>query len=184
MLEKSGFDTPCVVGLFERRHGPFRIDNLLLTKEVKGSMQLGAYLSQFCNHSGKQRLREKRRLITSFGETVGRMHAEGIFHGDLRLGNVLVQKKEGRWRFFLIDNERTKKFRRLPARLRLKNLVQINMFRLGIGNTDRMRFLKSYLCENRFLRSHRSMLAQKVITKTERRLRRKDLFENGKTTEA
>lgn len=176
ILERSGFDTPCVVGLFERRFGPFRTDNLLLTKEVKGSMKLGAYLSQFCNHPGKQRLREKRRLIASFGETVGRMHAEGIFHGDLRLGNVLVQKKEGRWRFFLIDNERTRKFRLLPAKLRLKNLVQVNMFVDGISNTDRIRFFRPYLRANPCVQGHLGRWRQKIITKTNRRLRRKDWF--------
>ncbi|UCC21668.1 MAG: hypothetical protein JSW23_07600 [Planctomycetota bacterium] len=182
MLERSGFDTPCVVGLFERCVGPFRTDNLLLTKEVTDSMKLGAYLSQFCNHAGKQRLREKRRLITSFVETVGRMHAEGIFHGDLGQGNVLVQEEGSGWRFFFIDNERTKKFRRLPAGMRLKNLVQINMFRRGISNTDRMRFFKSYLRENPHLESRCSEWAQKVITKTNRRLQRKFLFENGVPT--
>jgi len=64
------------------------------------------------------------------------MHAGGIFHGDLSIGNVLVVREEQKWRFFFIGNERTKKFYRLHARLRLKNLVQINMFRYGINNTE------------------------------------------------
>ena len=174
MLERRGFDTPCVVGLFERRFGPFRTDNLLLTQEVKGSMKLGTYLSRFCNDAGKQRLQEKRWLITSFGETVGRMHAEGIFHGDLGQGNVLVQEEGSGWRFFFIDNERTKRFHRLSGRMRLKNLVQINMFQRGISNTDRMRFFKPYLCKNPDVRGHRSRLAQKVVMKTHLRLERKN----------
>jgi tRNA A-37 threonylcarbamoyl transferase component Bud32 len=173
MLERGGFDTPCVVGLFERRFGPFRTDNLLLTKEVKGSMKLGAYLSQFCNDTGKQRLQEKRRLIASFGETVGRMHAEGVFHGDLGQGNVLVQEEGSGWRFFFIDNERTKQFHRLPGRMRLKNLVQINMFRRGINNTDRMRFFKFYLKVNPLVVGNRNKWCKKVITKTHLRLERK-----------
>ncbi len=173
MLEKSGFDTPCVVGLLERRLGPFLTDNLLVTKEVGDSMKLGAYLPRFCGRPGKQRLQEKRRLISSFGETVGRMHAEGIFHGDLGQGNVLVQEEGSAWRFFFIDNERTRKFSHLPAGMRLKNLVQINMFQRGISNADRMRFFKSYLCQNPYVRGHRSRLAQKVIIKTHLRLKRK-----------
>jgi hypothetical protein len=158
------------------------MDNLLVTREVRDSMKLGVYLSQFCGNPGKQGLREKRRLITSFGETVGRMHADGIFHGDLGLDNVLVREEEGRWRFFFIDNERTKKVRRLPAGMRLKNLVQINMFRRGINNTDRMRFFKAYLSENLQLESRCSDWAQKVIKKTNLRLQRKDQFENGVPT--
>jgi hypothetical protein len=61
-------------------------------------------------------------------------------------------------------------------------LVQINMFWRGISNTDRMRFLRSYLNENSHLESRRGEWAQKVITKTNRRLHRKFLFENGVPT--
>jgi predicted unusual protein kinase regulating ubiquinone biosynthesis (AarF/ABC1/UbiB family) len=111
------------------------------------------------------------------------MHAAGIFHGDLRLGNVLVQKNEGQWRFFFIDNERTKKFYRLPSRLRLKNLVQINMFRYDIGNTDRLRFFKAYLKENPSTVRKRNKWGKKVITKTNLRLERKNkYFDHGERT--
>jgi tRNA A-37 threonylcarbamoyl transferase component Bud32 len=106
------------------------------------------------------------------------MHAAGIFHGDLRLGNVLVQKNEGQWRFFFIDNERTKKFYHLPDSLRLKNLVQVNMFREGISRTDRLRFFKAYLKENPSIVRKRNKWAKKIVTKTNRRLRRKDWFED------
>lgn len=182
ILENGGFDTPCVVGLLERCRGPVCTDNLLLTREVAGSMKLGAYLSQFFDRPGEQSLLKKRRLISSFGETVGRMHAEGIFHGDLGLGNVLVREEEGKWRFFFIDNERTKQFSRLPGRMRLKNLVQINMFWRGISNTDRMRFFKAYLNENFHLESRCDEWVQKVIKETNNRLKKKFLFENGVPT--
>jgi tRNA A-37 threonylcarbamoyl transferase component Bud32 len=106
------------------------------------------------------------------------MHAAGIFHGDLRLGNVLVQKNEGQWRFFFIDNERTKKFYHLPDSLRLKNLVQVNMFREGISRTDHLRFFKAYLKENPSIVRKQNKWAKKIVTKTNRRLRRKDWFED------
>ena len=179
MLQKNGFDAPTVIGLFECFLGPFRTDNMLLVKGIEDSKPLYECISQFHNCTAKKELQEKRRLITSFGETVGRMHAAGIFHGDLRLGNVLVQKNEGQWRFFFIDNERTKKFWRLPVRLRLKNLVQVNMLRTDtITNTDRMRFFKDYLRENPSIARKRNKWAKKIVTKTNQRLRRKDWFED------
>jgi len=178
MLQKNGFDAPTVIGLFERCLGPFRTDNMLLVKGIEDSKPLYECISQFHNCTAKKGLQEKRRLITSFGETVGRMHAAGIFHGDLRLGNVLVQKNEGQWRFFFIDNERTKKFYHLPDSLRLKNLVQVNMFRYGISNTDRLRFFKAYLSINPCVQIRYSRWARKIIKKTNRRLRRKDWFED------
>jgi tRNA A-37 threonylcarbamoyl transferase component Bud32 len=173
MLQKNGFDAPVVVGLFEQRTGPFCAGNLLLTEEIENSKSMPQLLTDFCQKSAGDNSIRKRALIEAFGEIIGRMHAKGIFHGDLRLGNVLVVREERKWRFFFIDNERTKKFYRLPPRLRLKNMVQINMFRSGITNTDRLRFFKAYLQHNPAVANNRQGWALKILTKTSSRLRGK-----------
>jgi len=173
MLQNNGFDAPIVIGLFERRTGPFLIDNLLLTREVKNAKSIGQCLTDMSRTLRKDTLPRKRNLIECFGETVGQMHTKGIFHGDLRLGNVLVQQKEEAWRFFFIDNERTKKFQRLPTRLRLKNLVQINMFQENISDTDRMRFFRKYCAQHTHTKEAEKALAKHVLKKTEQRLRNK-----------
>ena len=179
MLHKNGFDAPAVIGLFERCPGPFCTDNLLLTEEVENARSMPQLLTDICQNSGRDTFVSKRALIEAFAGTIGQMHARGIFHGDLRLGNVLVVREEQKWRFFFIDNERTKKFYRLPARLRLKNLVQVNMFRPDdITNTDRMRFFKAYISMNPCVQVRYIRWAQKVIAKTNHRLRKKDWFED------
>jgi len=170
MLQNNGHDAPIVIGLFERRTGPFLIDNLLLTREVKNAKSIVQCLAEMSRTLRQDTLLRKRNLIECFGETVGQMHSKGIFHGDLRLGNVLVQQKEEAWRFFFIDNERTKKFRKLPARLRLKNLVQINMFQENISNMDRMRFYRKYCARNTKTKKAENALAKHVLKKTEHRL--------------
>jgi tRNA A-37 threonylcarbamoyl transferase component Bud32 len=99
------------------------------------------------------------------------MHAKGIFHGDLRLGNVLAGQEGDIWRFFLLDNERTRKFDRLPFGLRVKNLVQVNMVRKGnISYTDRMRFFREYCAETKISKKQSKSLAEKVVEKTNWRL--------------
>jgi tRNA A-37 threonylcarbamoyl transferase component Bud32 len=171
MLHENGFDAPVVIGLFEHCIGPFCTGNLLLTDEIENSKSLPQLLTDICQNSGRDTFVSKRALIEAFGRTIGQMHAKGIFHGDLRLGNVLVAGEERKWRFFFIDNERTKKFYRLPDRLRLKNLVQINMFRFGITNTDRLRFFKTYLRENPAVAKNRQDWAERVLSRTSYRLR-------------
>ncbi|MCK4789482.1 MAG: hypothetical protein KAV87_37420 [Desulfobacteraceae bacterium] len=171
MLEENGFDAPAVIALFELCLGPFRTDSLLLTSDVENARSVPELFEDICRNSGKDALIRKRNLIRAFAETVGRLHAKGIFHGDLRLGNVLVREEGKIWRFFLIDNERTKKFYRLPTRLRLKNLVQVNMFRYGISRTDRLRFFKSYLEKNPLIACKQTDWVKKVITKTNWRLK-------------
>lgn len=177
MLQENGFGAPDVLGLFERRFGPFRLDNMLVTRGVENAAPMSQLLLDIGGRSGAGALSDKRSLIRAFAKTLGQMHARGIFHGDLRLGNVLVVKEDGHWRFYFIDNERTKKFHRLPARFRLKNLVQINMFFDGISNTDRLRFFKLYLEANPGIQSHASAWAKKITAQTSRRLKKKYSFQ-------
>jgi len=145
-----------------------------LTSEVEDAQKLSILLSNRCQNLTKEALRDKRRLIKAFGQTIGKMHTAGVFHGDLRLGNILAKRDEAGWQFFFLDNERTQKFSKLPGKLRLKNLVQVNMFRKGISNTDRSRFLNAYLEENPIIVPARKSLVQKITAKTNRRLTNKD----------
>ncbi len=173
MLQKNGFDVPALVGLFERRIGPFLIEDLLITEDVEHAKPIVEYFRDIYRASDTDTLFCRRKLIKSFGETIGLMHAKGIFHGDLQLGNVFARQEESTWRFFFLDNERTKMFERLPARLRLKNLVQLNMFRENIHNTDRMRFFSSYRAQNaRRIKRDKSPI-RKVLKKTNSRLENK-----------
>jgi hypothetical protein len=163
----------------------FTTRNFIATLEVESARSV--YQNVVDNQSSLNtgQFQMKRSLAGAFGCTVGRMHAGGIFHGDLRLGNVLAREEQDGWRFFFLDNERTKKFRRLPARLRLKNLVQINMFEpWAASNTDRMRFFKEYWAENKkskvekaaWVRRAHHKLIKKVLNKTSRRLRKKQVL--------
>ena len=119
-------------------------------------------------------MRDKREWLRVLGRTVGRMHKAGIFHGDMRLGNMLGRKNKDGRQFFFLDNERTKKFRRLPFRLRVRNLVQLNMHpKNTLTNSDRMRFFKEYRTENKNSKSEEIRLIKKVVKITNRRLEKK-----------
>jgi len=177
MLAENGFESPYVIAMGQRNFAFLTTRSFVVTLEVENSRSVYQLVS------AAEKFQERRSFIRAFGRTIGRMHADGIFHGDLRLGNVLARKTEDRgqktedgkqWHFFFLDNERTKKFRRLPPRLRLKNLVQINMFEPGAAsNTDRMRFFKEYWAENKESGFEKAVLIKKVLKKTARRLRKK-----------
>jgi hypothetical protein len=174
MLEKHGFEAPVIVAIGEYKSSFLDRENFLVTIKVEDARQIHQFIPDNLEDFTKEQLNDLRELIRTFGHTVGRMHAAGIFHGDLRLGNVLVKREKNGWNIFFIDNERTRKFRRLPARLRLKNLVQANMLISDcITLTDRMRFFKAYLQENINIHDRHKKLANKVDTKTRERLRTK-----------
>ncbi len=171
MLAEHGFCVPEIVALGERRYGPVCTSNFLITCELDGAEDLYACFDGKWQGSSPDALGGKRRLIRALGETVGRMHRAGIFHGDLRAGNVFVKSAETTWQFFFLDNERTRRFTLLPRRLRLKNLVQVNMLQSDIITlTDRMRFFKAYLEQNGDVRGRWKDLARRIVVKTRRRL--------------
>lgn len=166
MLAENGIQTPAVIAMGEEKSGLFNVRNFLVTLEVENALDI---FQLICDRQKNLTVKLKRELIRAFGRTVGKMHANNIFHGDMRLGNVLVRQDENRWSFFFLDNERTKKFYRLPARLRLKNLVQVNM-PTAISNTDRMRFFTEYCSENK---NRKAALIKKILEKTGKRLSKK-----------
>lgn len=124
-----------------------------------------------------EKVKLKRSLLRSAGRFIGEMHSEGIFHGDLRLDNILVKGWEtGAHTFSLIDNERNIYFagKRISKSCRRKNLVQVNMVILPqITFTDRLRFFIAYLSENRKLYPDAKDLVRRVHLKTKKRLSKK-----------
>ncbi|MCX5638855.1 MAG: protein kinase [Planctomycetota bacterium] len=176
MLAENGFDVPAIAAMSEHRFGFLHTGDFLATLEVKAAKKIHEFIPESSGILTKEQLQSKRTLIRVLGRTVGKMHAKAIFHGDLRSGNILARQEKTCWRFFFIDNERTKKFCKLPARLQLKNLVQLNLTSPNLlTNTDRMRFLKEYWAENGNGKSKRqkNTLIKKIIRKTSQRLSQK-----------
>jgi serine/threonine protein kinase len=172
MLRANGFDAPPIIAMGYRRKGPFCLGNFLLTREVENAPNFYSYFNQhFAAEFSDAVLKTKRDFVKALGKLVGRLHSKNISHGDLRLGNILVRPKTTGWDFFLLDNERTVQYARLPKRSRLKNLVQVNMFEsLALTRTDRLRFFDAYLSENLALAPTWKTWAAKIHRKTRHRL--------------
>jgi tRNA A-37 threonylcarbamoyl transferase component Bud32 len=91
--------------------------------------------------------REEGLLAFALGEFVGKLHREGLYHGDLKPPNLLVQEVPGAPpRLLLIDLEALAG--RLTSRRRAKNLAQledfVHTFLPGVRRTHRARFLRAY----------------------------------------
>jgi serine/threonine protein kinase len=170
LLRRNGFNSPEPLALLEKGYGPFCTVNVLITDLVTEAVQPTDYLKKCREHPSPAATMEKRRLIRQLGHVVGRMHAKGISHGDLRLDNVLLQPGDDKWKFYFIDNERTRQFSRIPERLRLKNLIQLNMTGHGITRTDRMRFILAYSQEVDWFSGQMKGMVSKISGLTMRRL--------------
>lgn len=90
-------------------------------------------------------LATRRALLSALGTFIGRVHAAGFIHGDLRPGNVLAERHGELFRFALLDNERNQRKSPPPGRMLLRNLMQLNMLPCQeLGTTDRMRFFAAW----------------------------------------
>jgi serine/threonine protein kinase len=92
-----------------------------------------------------EQLMLRHQLLRALGTFIGRVHATGFIHGDLRPGNVLADLRRGLFRFTLIDNERNVKKNPPPGRMLLRNLMQLNMLLpTELSRADRMRFFSAW----------------------------------------
>jgi len=170
LLQRNGFFVPPVVAVGEDRRFVFCTRSFLLTSGIENARPLYEWVVGLSGSDAISRGR-RRALVCELGHTIGRMHALGICHGDLRPGNVLAEEIGGKWTFHLLDNERTRRLPYLPRYLRIKNLVQIGM--VGdeyLGYSDRMRFFREYLRTNPRLHNRRKNLAAAVVSRTRQRL--------------
>ncbi len=172
MLRNSGFHAPDPLCLLQKKYGPLITDNILMTSEVQDATRLKLKLKEYEQEKTASGLRKKRALIREFGKLIGKMHHQGIVHGDTRLGNVLVQEVHEQFLFWFIDNENTKRFPKLSPKRVVKNLDQMNI-RAKVSNTDRFRFMQSYARVRGLTRDELKYLAGKVLARTAMRLKKR-----------
>ena len=143
----------------------------MVTKAVGDAQSVDSFIkTNYPVGTDRESMLMKRKFLQHLGMTVGRMHHLGIFQGDLRPGNVLVQHGDPPI-ISLIDNERTRKYEKLPDRKRVKNLVQINLSLVpAITRSDRARFFSAYLEENRDLKNDKKKWQEMVLSKTRSRM--------------
>lgn len=173
MLTRRGFLCPVIIATGCFRPGlaqvpglrslPFCLASATVTLAVTHATPMHDYFYQL---EGDAR---HRAFLTALGREIGRLHKHQIFHGDLRIGNVLVQEDGDAWRFWLLDNERTCRFFRLPLRRRIKNLVQIHLFVKRLTHADRWRFFQVYCQAAGIENTRQKALARQVIKRTRQR---------------
>ncbi|MCK5173302.1 MAG: hypothetical protein KAR47_07915 [Planctomycetes bacterium] len=171
MLAENGLSSPEIIALGRAKYGSLSSAGFVLTRKVQDARTIYACLADNWRASSVKSLRQRRTLIRALGGQIGRMHSVQISHGDLRTGNILAEETNGNWNFCFLDNERTRKHRALPMRLRIKNLVQISLIE-EVTRTDRLRFFLAYMDEDRSIRKDSRTILQKVVAGIEMRMRK------------
>lgn len=106
MLAQHGLSTPEVVAVGQLKIAGFCLKTFVITRNIENAKDLYACLEEVMNSPASDR----HKFLSDLGKTIGTMHNAAIFHGDLRPGNVMARIQDGNWKFYFLDNERTKKF--------------------------------------------------------------------------
>lgn len=160
-LTNAGFHVAAPLALIRRkRHGLVRSEWVVM-EVIPRSLELDRYL--VLRISQNWTAEEKRGMSRLLGRYIGSMHANGIFHADLKTCNILVSEEQptpedittsGNWRpknpcrairFSLLDYDDVRFSQEVSDKKRIKNLVQIFLsMPTAISAGDRLRFLNEY----------------------------------------
>ncbi|MEZ5502776.1 MAG: lipopolysaccharide kinase InaA family protein [Halioglobus sp.] len=136
----AGIDAPATVGGGKLPGGR----EYLFTSAAPGE-GVDHWLRRVPGAGAAETLRQRRQLLCALGTFIGRVHATGFIHGDLRPDNIIAALQGEQFHFTLLNNERNTRKSPTPGRLLLRNLTQLNQLPPAVlSRTDRMRFFSSW----------------------------------------
>ena len=157
-LTPVGVDSPALVAIAERRRAGLVLESWLLCEFRADALPLPVALAR-----AELPRAARRRLLGRVGDLVGRLHAAGVDHPDLKPSNLLVGA-DGE--LALLDLDALTPPRRLDRRRRVRALGQLEAFARdllpGLSRTDRARVLRAYLARDPSLAAERGRLVRDV----------------------
>ena len=167
-VQSYGFNSPRALCLIEERISGLLRQSVLVTESIKDAPSVSYWINQGFADSPELR----QQFLEDFGHVAGVWHSKGLHHGDMRLGNILCSFSNGKFVFYWLDNEGTKRYTILPLSRRVNNLVQVNM-EPGLSPMDRIGFWNAYIEKNNLSARQEKELMRKVIRKTGKRWKKK-----------
>jgi tRNA A-37 threonylcarbamoyl transferase component Bud32 len=149
ILSESGIRTARPLAAVDSRSWGMLNRSFFLSEEIENGKTADAYWrEELLTMKGKEGTWRRKRFLQGIGELFRCLHQQNVYHNDLKDANILVQPglSTGGERFYLLDLEGIRRYRRLNRRRQIKNLVQLNRT-LGkyLRATEKLRFLESYL---------------------------------------
>ncbi len=142
-LLDRGLPTPKPWLVLHRRGLSGPREGYLLCEKVESTTDLHDYLT------GLVSVDEKRDAVADLGRLLRRLHETGIGHRDLKASNLLAARTAAGHSFHFIDLVGVRLKERLSESKRARDLTRLNAsfsYSPRITHTDRLRFLRAYLC--------------------------------------
>jgi tRNA A-37 threonylcarbamoyl transferase component Bud32 len=167
LMQATGLSTAAPLAVAERRQRGAVRESFLVTRFLAHALPLPALAPELRGARAR-----RRALVRALGDTLGRLHAAGLHHSDLKHSNLMIGPGE---RVTLLDLECLLPRRRPSWPRRVRALGQLEAFAADLYPwlplTDRMRFLRAYLDHAPHLVGRRRELVRDVEKWVARRLR-------------
>ena len=149
LLDKAGIATVAPVAAVENRRWGILYESFFISEEIADGKTADAYWKENLQQlNGRKGVHRRLAFLRQLAVLFHKLHAQQIYHGDLKDANILVtpQERGPLVSFFLVDLEGVRRCVRLSERRKIKNLVQLYRT-LGrhVPPPQRLFFLKCYL---------------------------------------
>ena len=134
-LKRAGIGCPDVVA-----HGEDQQQAFMVLRDASGMTELRAFLHTAASTEARH------RLAVALGRELARLHDAGFHHPDLVAKHVLVAQQNDTFRFCFLDWQRGQRRRRVPWRLRCRDLAVLDATLKDVlaSNRLRLRCLRAY----------------------------------------
>lgn len=137
------------VAAVEHRSGGILSKSFFIAHEISGGKTADAYWrDELVGALGRAGFKSRHRFLAKLAALFNSLHAQQIYHNDLKDANILVvgNESENDFQLFVLDLEGIKSYRNLSVQRKVKNLVQLNRT-LGryLRASEKLYFLKCYL---------------------------------------
>jgi len=141
-LAVRGIETPQALALVVKKRHFFPEKVYFVSRSTRPLLELDRFILR---HKNAPDLLD--RLVYELAESVGGLHRNGIYHGDLKSMNIVIGKGEdGGMMLSFLDLDRVLFLKRVSVRRRAKNLSQLFItLPIAIDARRRREFLSIYL---------------------------------------
>lgn len=151
ILFEADIATARPVAATECRRGGALRSSVFVTEEISGGKTVNEYWRELTTSNDRESRYRRRRFLHGLALLFRKLHAENVYHNDLKDANILVVPGHDRQpeSFFLLDLEGVRRYHKLSRRRRVKNLVQLNRtFGRYLRLIDKLVFIKNYLADS------------------------------------
>jgi serine/threonine protein kinase len=168
LMEDLGFGAPRVLAAVLAPCCRPGLSSFLLMEAITDAVRLDRFAQERFAAAGTGQRREWLGLVARH---LRRMHDAGMYHRDMKAGNVLVRERDGKIEVVLVDLGDIRGPQPVSRRLRLRNLAQIHAsLPRAVAWTERLRFFRFYNAEPAVLAREREAIS--VVERLARRRKR------------